>query len=389
MPNNPKYGMATSEASWKRALFALPLLGVFYLARQVMTVEVGSKFVPFFIESLTTGVVKDGLTSVPLRTMFTGWQPLDNFLMPLIAAFTPSVAGLGGTGLAVKTLGQGVVDQYAPQRMQAMSFLTDFLAFNVIWVIEGCRRGNVFTFARIPVVFLLAAQLFGVGVVAPLYFFLHFVLIPSTKFHAASDRHVPIHLAKTILPTLILCYVVPGIAMYWPTSHISTLQGWNFVWQLFPIYLSILHGISSRFFLNAECEDRVNTFKSDLIYLRLTYFIIAIFSSTAWIYTLFTSPTPLFQVFLSGITNRDIQFQTLEEAMRMFLKYDEVFAFSSAAIWVLLCFWDLKREGRVTTNWAKILAFYAAVTLSLGPGTGLVCMWWWREDVLARPGLKG
>ena len=73
----------------------------------------------------------------------------------------------------------------------------------------------------------------------------------------------------------------------------------------------------------------------------------------------------------------------------MFLKYDEIFCFGSAAVWVLLCFWDLKREGRMTAGWVKILGFYTAVTLALGPGTGLICMWGWREDVLARPGLEG
>lgn len=238
-------------------------------------------------------------------------------------------------------------------------------------------------------VFLLVAQLFGIGVVAPLYFFLHFVLIPSTKFHAADNRHIPIHLAKTILPTLILGYAVLSAGMYWPTSSISTLQGYNFAWQLFPIYLAILHRIFSSFFPDTEKQDRVNNFKADLFHLRLTYLTAALFSSTVWIYTVLSSPTPLFQVFLGGITNRDVQFKTVEEGMRMFFKYDEVFCFGSAAIWVLLCFWDLKREGRVTAGWVKILGFYAAVTLALGPGTGLVCMWGWREDVLSRPGLEG
>lgn len=71
----------------------------------------------------------------------------------------------------------------------------------------------------------------------------------------------------------------------------------------------------------------------------------------------------------------------------MFLKYDEVFCFGSAAIWVLLCFWDLKREGRLTAGWAKVLVVFGGMSLGLGPGAGLVGMWGWREDILARPGL--
>ncbi|KAH9219751.1 BcBOA8 protein [Leptodontidium sp. 2 PMI_412] len=327
MPYNVNYGITKGEALWKRAFFALPLLGVFYLARRVLVLDMPEKLGPLMVETFTEG------------------------------------------------------------RMQLMSFLTDYFAFNAIWMIESCRRGNIFTFARLPTIFLLLAQLFGIGVVAPIYFFLHYIFIPSTKFHAADNRQVPIHLVKTMLPTLVLGYVLPTVAMYWPTSPISTLQAWNFIWQPFPIYLSILHRILSRLLPNNERADRINNIKGDLFYLRLIYLTTALLSSSIWIYTFLTSPTPLFQVFLSGLLNTEAKFKTLEECIGMFLKYDEVFCFGSAAIWVLLCFWDLKREGRLTAGWAKVLVVFGGMSLGLGPGAGLVGMWGWREDILARPGL--
>ncbi|KAH7348538.1 hypothetical protein BKA65DRAFT_594347 [Rhexocercosporidium sp. MPI-PUGE-AT-0058] len=387
MPYNPKYGITKEEALWKRAFFALPLLGVFYIAWQVLVLGMPEKSGPLMVESFSEGRIKDGVSSVSLKTVFTGKQALDNFLLPFVAAFTPSMAGLGGAGLRVKNLGDGVVDLHAPHRMQVISFLTDYLGFNAIWMIESCRRGTLFTFARLPNIFLLLAQPFGIGVIGPIYFFFHYVLIPSTKFHAADNRHVPMHLVKTILPTLVLGYAVPTIAIYWPTSRISTLQTWNFIWQPFPIYLSILHGIFSRLLPNTERIDRITNIKGDLFYLRLIYLITFLLSSMTWIYTIFASPTPIYQVFISGIMNTGANFTTLEEGMRMFLKYDEIFSFGSAAIWVLLCFGDLKREGRLTASWGKVLLVFGGMSLGLGPGAGLVGMWWWRENVLARPGL--
>ena len=171
MPFNPNYGITTYDALWKRAFFALPLLALFFLARQVMTIELGDKLGPLFEEALSAGAVKDGASIVPLRAVYTGWEGLDTFMMPLITAFTPSIAGLGGgksgpdidpsahqkyqaslltflAGLTKKNLGEDIVDLYAPQRMQAISFLTDYFAINAIWMIESGRRGNVFTFAR-------------------------------------------------------------------------------------------------------------------------------------------------------------------------------------------------------------------------------------------------
>jgi len=96
MPFNPKYGITTYEALWKRAFFALPLLGLFFLARQVMTIELGGKLGPLFEEALSAGAVKDGASIVQLRAVYTGLEGLDTFMMPLITAFTPSIAGLGG-----------------------------------------------------------------------------------------------------------------------------------------------------------------------------------------------------------------------------------------------------------------------------------------------------
>ena len=58
------------------------------------------------------------------------------------------IGGRSLAGLTKKNIGEDVVDLYAPQRMQAISFLTDYFAINAIWMIESCRRGNVFTFAR-------------------------------------------------------------------------------------------------------------------------------------------------------------------------------------------------------------------------------------------------
>ncbi len=101
-----------------------------------------------------------------------------------------------------------------------------------------------------------------------------------------------------------------------------------------------------------------------------------------------TSPITFPELFFSGLATPFDVINSLEEAMSMLLKYDELFCFSSAAIWVLLCFWDLKREGRLTTGWGKIVTCFVVSTVVFGPGAGLAGMWGWREEVLARGGLE-
>jgi hypothetical protein len=49
-----------------------------------------------------------------------------------------------------------------------------------------------------------------------------------------------------------------------------------------------------------------------------------------------------------------------------------------------LHFRDLKKDGRLRAIWFKILAVMGVVTVLAGPGTALVVMWAWMEEVLAK-----
>jgi len=55
----------------------------------------------------------------------------------------------------------------------------------------------------------------------------------------------------------------------------------------------------------------------------------------------------------------------------------------SGAVWILLCFWDLKRDKRISTRWGKILGVMGLVMIGGGPGSMMGVMWWWREEILA------
>jgi hypothetical protein len=70
--------------------------------------------------------------------------------------------------------------------------------------------------------------------------------------------------------------------------------------------------------------------------------------------------------------------------MGRFLKYDYLSAFVSGGFWILLSFWDLRKDGRLHASWMKILSIMGVVTVLFGPGTMMAVVWAWREEILAR-----
>lgn len=136
---------------------------------------------------------------------------------------------------------------YAPQRLQTVTFLADLTCLNAIIAIESCRRGNSMTVASMFVQFLptyiivprkltrdrsfvfsLAMQLLGGGQIVPLFLFLQYITLPPSKYTLRSSRLAPTRYAKTLLPTLMVGFIIPTLCVLWPTSSRDTEQTWNF-----------------------------------------------------------------------------------------------------------------------------------------------------------------
>ena len=88
-------------------------------------------------------------------------------------------------------------------------------------------------------------------------------------------------------------------------------------------------------------------------------------------------------VFFKGVNNLTATV-LLVEILAKFLRYDQIAAFSAGAIWAALNFRDLKKAGKVTSSWGKIIGVFAITTIIAGMGVSMAAMWAWREDALTR-----
>ncbi|KUJ19502.1 FAD/NAD(P)-binding domain-containing protein [Mollisia scopiformis] len=384
MPFHPKRGYGQGEKMLKRAMFALPLLVVYWMGSTLMG-DCQTKMMPFLEAVTAKPWVEDVTGRVPVKEVYTGIKGLDDVVKLYVAAFTPSIAGLDHT-LTTGSLRHsvGTINLYAPQRLQILTFFTDITAVTTIWLIESCRRANFFTFTTIPLFFMIYAQLAGIGVVAPIFYFLHYIMTPASKFHTSDNRLVQVSYAKTVLPAIIIGYCIPTAATYWPTSSLSTLQSWNYVWQFFPVLIVGFHGLFARCVKDTTDVDKYKNVKADLPYLRSAYIFSAIVSAGMYWYVYAVTPIPFLDIFFKDLADSRRAMHTLTEIIGTMLKFDEIFCFLSSAVWTLLCFRDLKSERRLKTSWFNVLGAMALSTVLLGPGASFALMWWWREEILAR-----
>ncbi|CAG8981758.1 hypothetical protein HYALB_00013975 [Hymenoscyphus albidus] len=367
MSAKPDPKLPVKESKFIRAIWALPLLLNTYGASQTMGVLV-QDLAPALLAQVKAATIDfgDGTETVGLVKKFFGVAGLDGFLSVLVTFFTPLLDG------GHDRLGS----------LQATAFLGDLIPLQAIMYVEGVRRGNRMTATSLlPTLFGIAYQAKGVGYVLPIYFFLHHIQLPLENYQKPEDRLTRVSAVKTIIPTLALTFILPTYIML-STPGLANRQWINgLFWQLFPLYGAICQQVLGLFVKDTTEKDRVSNPEADMPYLRLTYGFTAIIAAALNLYVRLASPFPLKDVFFNDISSPSAA-ATLITGTARFLRYDQIFSFGAGILWILLSFKDLKKAGKTQAGWVKIIGAFAGATLAFGPGSAMVGMWAWREEIL-------
>lgn len=227
----------------------------------------------------------------------------------------------------------------------------------------------------------VAYQIRGIGYIAPIYCFLHYIQSPLENYAAADNRMCEMNSVKTVVPTIVLSYVVPTLAMFmWP--GLANRQWINAVlWQPFPIYASILQRVLRKCVKNTTPEDRKHKPEADMPYLRIIYGFSAGAAFLTYCYVRLTSPISFLDVIFQGVKNPTTS-QGFSKDVTKVLRYDHLCAFGAGTIWTLLSFRDLKKAKKLSASWGSILGVFAGSNILGGPGAAMATMWAWREECL-------
>lgn len=191
--------------------------------------------------------------------------------------------------------------------------------------------------------------------------------------------------AKIIILTIFISYIIPTVAMF-ALPDLAARQWVNgLFFQPFPLWAALTQFILSQFVEDTTDTARIFKPEADMPYLRPAYSFAAISSAFAYFYvysSAWKSSISLLDVFFKDISKPSAMAPIFDGAAKV-LRYDHLWSFGAGLLWTLLSFSDLKKAGKVTAGWLRILGTVIALTLVAGPGTAMAVMWWWREEALA------
>jgi len=358
-PSKIKAG--TKESVLYRAFIALPFIALIAFALNRMTAEAAFEEVEEIIRS---GVIKWDGGSFPVRESFYGIKWLDDIWRPVTTIFA-------AWNLEIDPA----------VWWQILTFITDFGLLYSIMLIESTRKANSFTSARFPLIFGLAAQLRGIGVVGPIYFFLHYISSQAPNVGTSEKQLTNRAYTRTLFPAMILGYYAPHfLSMLHPSW--AARHDWDWIWQMFPVWVALIQLVLTYSFkLAATQESRIGDHIQDLQIIRTTISLSIVLSAGVWIYTFIMSPFPLRMMFLPHFPSPG---HGWVEIVGNFVQYDHLFCWGSALLWLGYLFRDLKKARMVQQSWVTLLVGAVVTTVVLGPGATVGLGWLWREDLLMR-----
>ncbi|KAL2276287.1 hypothetical protein FJTKL_01048 [Diaporthe vaccinii] len=348
------------------------------------------------------------------RVWFSGAPALNEFTNFLVSAFSLQV---------------GVPD--IGPKIHIASQLTSYI---LIWIIESYRAGNKGSLITLPIIPLCLMQLQGIFRMEPLYV----IFAVFEGFDLSPGRFVRPAVAKSLIPALVLGYIIPTILMILPTSNVHILQTYTALWQPTPAFVAVLVSVFSRVIgwwdrlgaqkkkendkaieavrvgetskegkaskksrtvrekrhledPNLPIEETLERYKNpDLPILQAAYSVLFWLQAAAHISTFvytYHHPDLTIRELFFGLRDpfaADWGITDPVAAMMAFLQYDMVVSASALVVYELFSVWKLRQVGYVTTRPAAVAALgVAAGQLTVGPGATWAALWSWRENVLA------
>nr|RBR01076.1 hypothetical protein FVER53263_10567 [Fusarium verticillioides] len=343
----------------RRAIHALPFLLITALMSRAfaMAKPIG----PTIEQTLQTSVFSAQNVTVPIIKNFYGVPVLDD----VFAVVTVAFAHL-----------QFFTDEEA--YWQLLVFLTDFAGMYAVVMIEGYRPGNTFPAIKYPVVFLFLSQMFGIGCLAPIFFYLFYILTPAYKLTTPSLYRPGVAPCMAILPTIMLGYYVTHFPSFFHSS-LEARNWWNWIWQLFPIWGSVIMLVLSKIIPQPK-EQSKRTTKQELNAIRLTIGIISAISTATWWYTILNMDSTILEVFIPQHFLTTPQEPIL--GLRTVIQFDYICCYAAGFLWLAYHFKDLENVGVCSISWIR--AGFASLVLGclLGPGTMFPLVWLLREELL-------
>lgn len=205
------------------------------------------------------------------------------------------------------------------------------------------------------------------------------------------SRQVTTSYAKALLPSLVIGYLLPTIAMYLPFSDpdLSVTQGLVALWQFTPLIVNLLLFVISAAYGKepATSKKAASPPSDDVKYLNrlyLTCFTVAAMAHVGTIVMCLLSTHPqmalVYALFRVPVSNR----LSMVGGLLYIFQVDFWIIFTAAVAGAYLALWDLKRIGFTDLSLSKAAVVMMVGVVFVGPAATVVGVWYMREHVMVQ-----
>ncbi|KAJ5342383.1 hypothetical protein N7541_011507 [Penicillium brevicompactum] len=316
----------------------------------------------------------------PLRTVYTGVEPIDHLLTLLTTFFYPTLDGQR-PGLLLHSIG----------------FSGTFGAAWTLVVLESWRKGNAGTVAAYPMVFGLIAQVFTFAFATPLILGLQLGCSITARRPHADNIRVPRAVLASMPLIFAVGFMVPTNMMVLPAPSVISVDFKQIaiaIWQPWPAYVSILSTVAY-YVLSPFFSDNDRASMSSLRWVYAFAFINASLSHlVSWIVSLATVIVPtLFEkrfqealhpasVFFIPLPWSGLMAENVGHGVHVFLRWDYMIGSAGVLLWAIHLYSVAHKQILSTVSWPSFLFKTALIATLAGPAGAAVELIWERDELV-------
>ncbi|KAE8329154.1 hypothetical protein BDV39DRAFT_203419 [Aspergillus sergii] len=344
------------EAIWKRALWTLPLIGI-YAVGKATALPVILNTRPYLYPLFKKGTWTAGngevlsLTKPLYHNIF-----LDNLFRPFITCFLPSITGSDPNSR----------------------------------LLESYRNAHSWANVLLPLAAGTAFQLKGIWMIAPFYYALEYLITPlSALLSGSNSKEIDAVTTESLVLSTLTGYYTTTFANFFAPS-LQSRQWYNAMWQIFPVTIPLLQipfSLAKRWLSpSSPAQDKIDKKQEQrkrIQTIRYAYGTFALISGLTFLYGRLTAPpgVSFWRLFVPGLQDHLAPVTSFSDGIARFLQYDELLSMASAYAWLGLRFRELKQAG-TRFSWTRAAGAFVTSLLALGPGATLALGWGWREELL-------
>jgi len=260
-------------------------------------------------------------------------------------------------------------------------------------------------------IWALLYQTVGGAIIIPLYCLAFMRDTANPEYYSASAMRIPLSYARSLVPALVLGFLLPTVAIYLPFNDpglnpeqvlskfarystlndpgLSIKQALIALWQPTPLFVNALLLVVPLVFGAVASQPEGETADRDATFVKDLYRTCMVVSGSAHV------------IMLShfGVLDAHVSFARVflphperlpgsaAETLHFIFQWDYLIIFTASLLWACVAIYDLSVIERFKLNLAWLMAAIVAGSVVFGPATTVAFAFMWREERM-RKGIK-